>query len=482
MISRRRFIQGFIHSGMGLGAGAVLSSCQSLDLFFGQEKNRFDDEVVIIGGGLAGLTAAYALKKQGRGYRLFEASSRLGGRVWTLDNWAEAGSGFYAELGAEVFDQSHVHMLKLCQELSLNVTEVPAGGGADAQYFWWEGKWIPVRQVLPEVEGVVEALVRARLSAETKNRFDQMNAVQMIEELAPRASKKAKQYFAQICLTQFGVEAERQSAMHLFMSMDPEEGNLRTLRIEGGSGQLVRVLTERTRGVIPDFQIRLQSRITGIQENGEGFDLRFRTPQGSQTVWARNVIMALPARQITRIDGWKSLRLPAETKTAIEGWRLANHHRTLLDFDQRFWLEPKSEVAFAKGGLLGGEILQSAWDSSRGLQGNRGLISISTAGAAVATINAQTPQQIVQELSGNWKKFASSFKNIQRMKNWARHPFIEGSVSYFAPGEYLSRQQVFTIPASSSRGRLVFAGEHTSTKVGTMEGAVESGFRAASSV
>ena len=44
------------------------------------------EEVIIIGGGLAGLTAAYALKKQGIKALILESNNRLGGRIYTKSN------------------------------------------------------------------------------------------------------------------------------------------------------------------------------------------------------------------------------------------------------------------------------------------------------------------------------------------------------------------------------------------------------------
>lgn len=40
-------------------------------------------DVVVVGGGYSGLSAAWALNKQGRSVMVLEARDRVGGRAWT---------------------------------------------------------------------------------------------------------------------------------------------------------------------------------------------------------------------------------------------------------------------------------------------------------------------------------------------------------------------------------------------------------------
>ena len=54
-----------------------------------------DFEVVVIGGGAAGVAAARRLREASIGYLLIEARSRLGGRAWTVTDT----SGFTLDLG-----------------------------------------------------------------------------------------------------------------------------------------------------------------------------------------------------------------------------------------------------------------------------------------------------------------------------------------------------------------------------------------------
>ena len=76
----------------------------------GQEKSN----VLIIGGGLAGLTAAVTLKERGLNVLVLEADNRLGGRVKT-----EEIDGQYVEMGGESIGAEHLDTQSLCRGLNI---------------------------------------------------------------------------------------------------------------------------------------------------------------------------------------------------------------------------------------------------------------------------------------------------------------------------------------------------------------------------
>ena len=80
-------------------------------------------DVLVLGGGVAGLAAALRLAEAGRRVRLLEASDRLGGVVRTVRQ-----SGFTAEAGPDVFLARKPAALRLCERLG--VETAPARGGA----------------------------------------------------------------------------------------------------------------------------------------------------------------------------------------------------------------------------------------------------------------------------------------------------------------------------------------------------------------
>jgi monoamine oxidase len=81
--------------------------------------------IVVVGGGLAGLVATYRLQQAGYVAELHEASSRLGGRCWTIRGAFSEGQ--IAEHGGELIDNGHLQMKQLVQELGLDLENLVQG-------------------------------------------------------------------------------------------------------------------------------------------------------------------------------------------------------------------------------------------------------------------------------------------------------------------------------------------------------------------
>jgi monoamine oxidase len=78
------------------------------------------------------------------------------------------------------------------------------------------------------------------------------------------------------------------------------------------------------------------------------------------------------------------------------------------------------------------------------------------------------------------KLFPGSSDLVERTATvaWPNEPYTRGSYAAFAPGQVTAHWKTLFEPA----GRLFFAGEHATDIQGFMEGAVESGQRAAARI
>lgn len=82
--------------------------------------------VLIIGGGLAGLYAAYRLEQAKTPYLVWEAQSRWGGRILSLASSVNSDMG--VDLGPTWFWPHQHSMQRLCAELGLQTFEQPVAG------------------------------------------------------------------------------------------------------------------------------------------------------------------------------------------------------------------------------------------------------------------------------------------------------------------------------------------------------------------
>ena len=96
-------------------------------------------EVAVVGGGIAGLSAAHALAKLGVSHRLLEASSRLGGVIRT-----EEADGFLLEAGPDAILAQKPDAVALARELGLGDRLVPTNPRQKTVFVLHRGTLVPL--------------------------------------------------------------------------------------------------------------------------------------------------------------------------------------------------------------------------------------------------------------------------------------------------------------------------------------------------
>ncbi len=118
--SRGEFLKrsGAFGAAVAVGGPAALAS---------RARAASGPRIVIVGGGIAGLTAALALQDKGVSSEIYESSGRVGGRMHS--DCTEFGRTFWAngqqaELCGELIDSNHKTILQLAQRFGLATVDL----------------------------------------------------------------------------------------------------------------------------------------------------------------------------------------------------------------------------------------------------------------------------------------------------------------------------------------------------------------------
>lgn len=409
--------------------------------------------VAVIGGGLAGLVAALTLSDAGVSAQVYEASSRLGGRVKT----SVLGDGLLVEEGAEFIDAEHTEMLSLCRRFNLPLFDrasAPMPAEAPRTAYVFGG----VVQDPQELARLLEPLAR-RIEADLAlldedealhaPRIDALSAAQYLDAipLDPRA-----RWIAETTIrTEYGVEPEASSALQLVYSLPGvDAGGAETAEaytLQGGNA----ALAEAIAAALP---------LPPILN---------RTMTAEDTAEARAVIIAVPPGRVGAFAGLS----PVTHYVSLQS--LGRNEKLIAAFRGRPW----RESAFGAEAIVD-QGFATAWDATRRqLTDNAALTFFTGAGMALRSI-----EEALDGLGPLGRGLAATATGETIRTAWAEEPNIGGAYASFGPGEMTHPERVYWGRGKTViDGRIAFAGEHLSeSHYGFMEGAVQTGRMAAEAV
>ena len=120
-ISRRRFVAGTLVAGAAAAAPASAQVARPARRTASKGAPvPSSADVVVIGAGFAGLTAAHTLSQAGRSVVVLEARDRVGGRVWNHD----LGGGHVSERGGTFVGPTQDRVMALARELGVGTFPV----------------------------------------------------------------------------------------------------------------------------------------------------------------------------------------------------------------------------------------------------------------------------------------------------------------------------------------------------------------------
>jgi monoamine oxidase len=476
-------------------AGVAVAGASTMGRFAKAAYGATQPRIAVVGAGLAGLTCAYRLKQAGVSAQVYEASTRIGGRCWTID---EEFAPLIAEHGGELIDQGHAHVRQLTQELGLNLDNLLRAQPKGTEDFYWvNGGKYEYDQLVVDLNAIYQKLHKDVSAASYPTlwnlytqrgwELDHMSIIDWLDETVPNGGSKSNlgRVLDIAYNIEYGAECSEQSSLNLLYLLGYRgQGQFRIFgpsnekyHVRGGNEQIPKRLGEAL-----DGQISLDTALAAIKLNSDGtYTLTFMTGSGTRTTTVDHVVLALPFSILRTVNYSKAGFEPLKV-TAIKELPMGTNSKLHVEFADRFWYE-----AHNNGNSYSDTGYQSAWEVSRA-QGDgrgKGILVDYTGGKVGASFGSGTPESRAQQFMSQLQPLypettvSSHWTGRATLDFWTAYPWTKGSYSYWKVGQYTK----FSGMEKERQGNCHFAGEHTSQDFqGYLNGAVETGARAAGEI
>src|SRR5215204_6255697 len=455
----------------------------------GLERKGASQKVIVVGAGLAGLAAGYELTQAGHDVTILEAQARPGGRVHTLRE--QFSDGLYAEAGAmNVFD-THDWTLNYIRLLGLTLDPavpsklasllyargrrvVVAQGQAvayplsltpDEQRLGRRGMW--ERYVAPVLDEVGDYDAPGWPSDTLKKKYDRVTFFEFLRERG--ASHDAASLIGTGWPGGLGDGVRSASALVLLREAAHRAKVKQNYYIRGGSDLLPRAFASRL-----SDRIRYGAAVLGFEQDARQVRVAYLQAGVRNSLAADRLICAVPFTVLRRMD--VSSRFSAEKRDAIEQLPYTSVARTYLQTRRKFWLDEGLSGAAATD-----EPYTTLFDGAPNQPGSRGILEAYLAGAPARRVTALREGERVASALGLAEKLLPRVREnfeVGASKCWDEDVWARGAYAWYRPGQMSS-----LLPhVARAEGRIHFAGEHASSLFGWMQGALESGNRAAREV
>jgi monoamine oxidase len=493
--TRRQLIK---TGGAALAAATVFGPAR----LFGSSAPR----IVIVGGGIAGLNAALTLQDAGYGSTIYEASSRVGGRMHSdTTSWAE---GQVSEHCGELVDSRHKAILGLAKRFDIPVDDLLAAQPPQStETYFFFGNYYTRDQANIDFNAVYNAVKKDLTAASFPTLYnsynqagydlDHISVYQWIETRVPSGHRSSMGQLLDVAYNiEYGGESTIQSSLNLIylLAYQPDSGNFRIFgrsdehyHLRGGNEGLPKAIAAALPSGNPAVSIQLNTSLTSIAKNNDGsYALSFASGRTKFSVTADRVIMAIPF-SILRNLNYSQANFNQVKTTGIQQLGYGTNSKLHLQFNTRLWNQP-GPWGISTGTTYADTGYQNTWDVSRAQTGGAGILVDYTGGNIGASFsgNPNDPAVVSAYAHSFLSQLEPMFPGITQEWNGratldfpAGNPYLLGSYSYWKVGQYT----LFSGSERERSGNCHFAGEHCSINYqGYMEGGAEEGARAANEI
>ncbi|MBX3031336.1 MAG: flavin monoamine oxidase family protein [Chloroflexi bacterium] len=444
-------------------------------------------DVIVIGAGLAGLVAAYELKRAGHRPIVLEAQSRVGGRIHTLRSFAP---GLVAEAGGMRIPRTHALTLAYCDHFGLPMRPFLMGNPRGLVVVGGERLTMEQAQREPGRLGFQLAPGEQGRTADELWESAIAELRRMVDSAGPEAWEEIVRRYDQYSLLEFLEEqgwsqgAIEYYAVLNFVESDMHQAFLEILRedlggayqdmqcIEGGMDQLPNAFFAALRD-----EVHLGTEVTAIEQDPDGVTVHVRTGARRTSVRGDAAICTLPFPVLRTVEV-----SPAFSRPKQRAIRQLNYHastKILMQVRERIWE--------TDDGILGGATVTDLPirrlnypppdpTTSRGI-----LLASYTWGQDALQWGAMDEETRLEEALDDVARIHPRIREVYETGTsyaWYGDRWARGAFALFQPGQQTELQEDIVRP----EGRILFAGEHCSLYHAWIQGALESGLEAARTI
>jgi monoamine oxidase len=428
-----------------------------------------DTDVLILGAGMAGLTAARALSERGIRVIVLEARDRVGGRL--LSRITAGGDAI--ELGAEFVHGRAPELWDLIAESGAETTEREGTMLREGR----DGSLVEEDLQAEERFAPLEAL--EDFAGEDLPFADWLATSDVSAEERPALLGYVEGFNAadahRIGVRSLGVQQKAE---------DATEGD-RLWHVHGGYAQLAEYLAERVKEY--GGNVLLHTEVLAVRWSTHSVEVE--TNRG--VLRAKECLITLPLGVLQQVNR-DGLRITPEPAAILHARRLAMGHavRFTMVFRERWWEQSHAaETAKlqAMGFLFTQQHLPGVWWTAHPEPEAAPTLTAWIGGPRAKVFEGWSAGELGREACATLAQVFSVDEDLIRASlmeththDWSNDPFARGAYSY-VPAGAMDAPAAMTQPEAET---LFFAGEHTDTTGhwGTVHAALRSGLRAAQQI